>query len=398
MKYNSELDLNEKNSLSILIDRIKPYSTVLEFGSAHGRMTKYMTEVLHCTVYAVEIDSKAAQDAAKFAKKIVVDSIENYTWQKEFEDIQFDAIVFADVLEHLYDPQKVLMECKAFLKEEGSILVSIPNIAHNAIIINLLKNEFNYSPLGLLDNTHIKFFTKKTFDQLIEEMGYFKAYETATFVSPQESEFENSYGDLPQEIAEYLKSLDFGEMYQLIYELKKHPTPITSDYESYPKDFIQLFIEEDSGISEAHSLKFPVDKNSGFQEFVFDLADKHAVKGLRLDPFNNTCIIEIKKISLTQKDGRETDLLEHLVASECFHHGKNYFFYSSDPQIYFSHIDSGVYENARTLTVIVNYTHTQRDALEHTIANMDDQIDALKKRVESMKIKSRIKRLLSIFR
>lgn len=398
MKYNSELDVNEKNSLSILIDRIKPHSTVLEFGSANGRMTKYLSEELHCSVYAVEIDSEAAKDAAKFAKKIVVDSIENYGWQKEFENIKFDTIIFADVLEHLYDPQKVLMECKPFLKEEGSILVSVPNIAHNAIIINLLKNEFNYNALGLLDNTHIKFFTKKTFDQLIEKTGYFKTYETATFVSPEESEFENSYSDLPQDVAEYLKGLDFGEMYQLIYELKKHPTPITSDYELYPKDFIQLFIEEDDGISETNSLKFPVDKNSEFQEFVFDLADKKAVKGLRLDPFNNSCIIEIKKISLIKEDESEIDLIEHLAANSCYQHEKNYFFNTSDPQIYIANIEPNLYGNAGKLLITLRYIHTQRDALEHTITEMEHKIDELKKQVDSMKIKSRIKRLLSIFR
>ena len=162
-KYDCELNLEDRNSLSVLVGKVKPNSLVLEFGPANGRMTKYMKERLNCKVYAVEIDEDAAKDAAQYTEKIIVDSIENYRWQEEFKDLQFDYIIFADVLEHLYYPEKVLKSVRDFLREDGSILVSIPNIAHNAIIINLLKNEFNYHPTGLLDDTHIRFFTKKTF-------------------------------------------------------------------------------------------------------------------------------------------------------------------------------------------------------------------------------------------
>jgi 2-polyprenyl-3-methyl-5-hydroxy-6-metoxy-1,4-benzoquinol methylase len=216
-KYNTELDLDTRNSLSLLIKRIQPNSIILEFGPANGRMTKYLKEQLNCRVYAVELDENAAKDVSKYTEKIFVDNIENYNWKKEFEDLKFDFIIFADVLEHLYDPEKVLKSVNTFLADDGSILVSVPNIAHNSIIINLCRDQFIYKDVGLLDNTHIRFFTKITFDELIKKCNYNIKYEDAIFVAPIDTEFCNSYDEKD---LMFLKERTYGEAYQFIYELK----------------------------------------------------------------------------------------------------------------------------------------------------------------------------------
>jgi len=251
-KYDCALNLDNRNSLSILIKQVKPNSTVLEFGPANGRMTKHMKEQLNCTIYAVEIDTASAADASQYTEKMVVDSIENYAWAREFEGIKFDYIIFADVLEHLYYPEKVLRNVKDFLTIDGRVLISIPNIAHNAIIINLLRNEFNYSPTGLLDDTHIRFFTKKTFDQLIEKVGLFRAFETATFINPENTEFFNSYNDLPDEVSSFLRNQYYGEAYQFIYELKQEPCTVISDFSTRPpseKQYLRSKLDKTSRIS-----------------------------------------------------------------------------------------------------------------------------------------------------
>ena len=126
MKYDFDIDLETKNSLSIIINRIKPNSMVLEFGPANGRMTRYLKEVLNCKVYAVEIDKEAAKDAKRYCEKILVDDVEKYTWLEVYKDLEFDYIVFADVLEHLYYPEKVLKESKLLLKDEidGKVIIS----------------------------------------------------------------------------------------------------------------------------------------------------------------------------------------------------------------------------------------------------------------------------------
>lgn len=384
-KYNCELSLDDRNSLSLLINRIKPNTTILEFGPANGRMTKYIKEQLNCRVYAVELDEEAAKDAGKYTEKIVVDSIENYSWKKEFKDIKFDYIIFADVLEHLYYPEKVLKSVREFLKEDGSVLVSIPNIAHNAIVMGLLKDEFNYSPTGLLDDTHIRFFTKKTFDSLVEKCGYFRAYETAVFMQPQNTEFGYRYDETSANFAEYLSSLSHGEMYQLIYELKSYEVETFSDFkEEYKKDiskFIQLFIQDTKGISEENSIKMTVEQKSPAQRFEFDLKDLENIKNLRLDPLNDSCVIEIDSIVLKKQD-TSVDLVPYISSNCDIKHSNSYFFTTNDSQIYFENLPSDIFENTNSMEVSIRYAHISKDALEVTIKQ---ELEQTKQELEQTK-------------
>ncbi|EFM39204.1 methyltransferase domain protein [[Eubacterium] yurii subsp. margaretiae ATCC 43715] len=162
-KYDEKLDLYSWNSQTIIIEKIKPNSSVLEFGCANGRLTKHLNKEMGCKVTIVEIDEGSGKEASKYAKECFLGNergnIEKYYWSEINE--KFDYIVFADVLEHLYSPDKVLEQCKKVLKEDGLILISIPNVANYSIINQLLKGEFNYTEVGLLDNTHLRFFTKK---------------------------------------------------------------------------------------------------------------------------------------------------------------------------------------------------------------------------------------------
>lgn len=329
-KYDCDLYLDSRSSVSILISKIKPDSIVLEFGPANGRMTKYLKEKLNCKVYAVEIDKEAAKNTAIYTEKIVVDSIENYMWKDEFQDIKFDYIIFADVLEHLYSPEEVLKSVAPFLRTKGSILVSIPNISHNAITIGLLKNEFNYGPLGLLDDTHIRFYTKKTFDKLISKCGYHIAFETAIFTSPEDTELGYGYDQIPKSIAHYIAKLDHGEVYQYVYELKSYEIEKNSDFKEeykHPIRFSQIYIEDERGLSEDNSIKLKVSSKS--ELFKFQLkeikVEKHNV--LRFDPLNNSCIVKINKILAD-------DVSLKVVSSNASINIDNlYCFTTDDPQI-----------------------------------------------------------------
>jgi len=79
-------------------------------------------------------------------------------------------------LEHLRNPWRVLEETQQLLKSEGYIVVSIPNIAHGAIRLALLQGRFEYTELGILDNTHLRFFTRKTVEQLFERSLLYRCY------------------------------------------------------------------------------------------------------------------------------------------------------------------------------------------------------------------------------
>ena len=158
MKYDFELRMDERNSLSLIAKQVEENSIVLEFGPANGRLTRYLKEKKNCKIYAVEIDKDAAKDAGRFTEQIIIGDIEEFSWLENWSNIEFDYILFADVLEHLHDPLEVLKQTKCILKDSGKVIVSVPNVAHNAILIDLYRNIFNYTNVGLLDNTHIHLF------------------------------------------------------------------------------------------------------------------------------------------------------------------------------------------------------------------------------------------------
>lgn len=218
-KYDIDLDLTTKNSLSVIANKIKNNSKVLEFGPSHGRLTRYLKNSLECKVHCIELDDEAAKDASMYSEKMIVCDIESFTWTEEIKEERFDYIIFADVLEHLRNPKKVLSICKNYLNHTGSILISIPNIAHSSIIIDLLNDKFIYRDVGLLDDTHIKLFTKTTLDNLIDECGLFTKYETSIKIEPENTEFHNFYEELPSTVSSYIKKMPYANSYQFIMEL-----------------------------------------------------------------------------------------------------------------------------------------------------------------------------------
>ena len=140
-KYNFNFDIYEEDTLSWIAAEIGEKSNVLEFGAANGRLTKYLSQRKECIVDIVEIDEESGGEAAEYARKALLGNIEGdieqYKWLEL--DEQYDYVIFADVLEHLVNPQEVLKRCKSIIKDDGKILVSVPNISHNSIIILAFK-------------------------------------------------------------------------------------------------------------------------------------------------------------------------------------------------------------------------------------------------------------------
>ncbi|HLG98416.1 MAG TPA: bifunctional glycosyltransferase/class I SAM-dependent methyltransferase [Bryobacteraceae bacterium] len=95
---------------------------------------------------------------------------------------RFDRVLLLDVLEHLKSPGQILQQAHAALKREGSLIVSLPNVANIVVRLMLLFGQFNYQQRGLLDKTHLRFFTRKTARRLLEENGYSIEQERETVI------------------------------------------------------------------------------------------------------------------------------------------------------------------------------------------------------------------------
>ena len=143
---------------------------VLDVGCSTGQLAKRLKEK-GCKVYGIEVDEGAAKIARRCCEDVIVKDVEllkELPYPKNF----FDVIIFADVLEHLRNPLNVLINLKKYLKDDGHILCSIPNVAHIYVRLNLLFGRWNYQKEGILDETHLRFFTLKTAKNLVEKAGY----------------------------------------------------------------------------------------------------------------------------------------------------------------------------------------------------------------------------------
>ncbi|MEG2295981.1 MAG: class I SAM-dependent methyltransferase, partial [Oscillospiraceae bacterium] len=339
-KYDVGYEITDTNSTYYWVcNKIPAESRVLEFGSSNGILTKNLAEK-GCIVDIVEIDQKSGEQAAKFANRSLIGptqgNIENNIWCDELKDEKYDYIVFLDVLEHLYNPMDILIKCKGFLKDNGSILLSVPNIAHNSIIINLINNKFEYTKLGLLDDTHIRFFAYDTVCKMVEDSGYCAIEKKALQNPVSSNEIKNNYGDVPSNTAGVLRVREFADVYQFIFELKKgefytsndvlHTTNLNASlYQSV------IFIKEkdDECFSEGKTLRYYIDPNK--VSIALDFSGFPNATQIRIDPLEVSCILKNIKL-YTNKAG----LIEDIIIKE--HNGVidengSYIFGHNDPQL-----------------------------------------------------------------
>ena len=222
-KYDFEIDLSDRTSTGIILNKIKPGSVVLEFGCATGRMTRYMKEAMDCKVYIVEFDAGAYEKALQFAAGGVCGDIMTYSWLEEFRDVRFDAVIFADVLEHLSRPEEVLAKAAELLKDTGSIYVSVPNITHNDILLKACTEHFDYTRTGLLDEDHIHFWGLENLKALPRRCGLNVRSIEGTCCATGDSEQAIS-GNGQMLLTNLLRQRRAGEVYQFVITLDRGET------------------------------------------------------------------------------------------------------------------------------------------------------------------------------
>ena len=142
---------------------------VLDVGCGAGELGFALKKRQRTEVHGVELVFSAAESAKSYLDKV---------WNSAIEDVlpdlpgdYYDCIVVADILEHLIDPWAVLTILKSKLSSDGKIIASIPNIQNWKIISDLIQGEWNYRNEGILDRTHLRFFTRKSVEELFWRAG-----------------------------------------------------------------------------------------------------------------------------------------------------------------------------------------------------------------------------------
>lgn len=138
---------------------------VLDVGCALGINGKYLLENKYANkVIGVEYDNHMAEEASEFNSKVYCGDLNDSNFRTSVinQNLTFDYILFGDILEHLVDPWKVLAELKSTLKPDGRIIVSLPNIAHIELFVQVfIKGTWPRNDRGIFDKTHIRWFTRK---------------------------------------------------------------------------------------------------------------------------------------------------------------------------------------------------------------------------------------------
>ncbi len=163
-------DPQQVPNLRTQLDLIPNGSAVLEVGTAAGHMTRALKEK-GCNVIGLELSEEFAKMAAPFARRMVVGNVEQLDLDAQIPE-RFDVVLCGDVLEHLTAPEVVLSSLKRRLSENGFLVVSLPNVAHGSVRLGLFEGRFSYVREGLLDATHLRFFTFASMVELFNNAGY----------------------------------------------------------------------------------------------------------------------------------------------------------------------------------------------------------------------------------
>jgi len=169
--------LSQNNIDRIQIGMIPFNSRVLEIGCATGYMSEYMTKKMGCQVTGVELNDDQAELAREKCHKLISGGIDDDEVQRQLDQVvieqgRFDVIFMSQVIEHIPYPEQVMVRMHEWLDPGGILVISTCNIAHWKYRMKLLAGKWEYEEYGVLDKSHLRFFTTKSFERFLQNCGY----------------------------------------------------------------------------------------------------------------------------------------------------------------------------------------------------------------------------------
>ncbi len=176
LPYDFDLRLNHPVSTHAVQFQLIPVgSRVLDVGCHTGILGAALKEKKQCEVIGIDNDERAIAVAGDRLDSVRLVNLEVDSWSDLMLTLglaNFDIILFGDVIEHTREPQQILSEARKLLKPGGKVIVSLPNVANLRVRLGLLFGNFDYGDSGILDKSHLRFFTQKSARELVGEAGY----------------------------------------------------------------------------------------------------------------------------------------------------------------------------------------------------------------------------------
>lgn len=335
-KYDMPMEIlstQNETSHGKILKQIKSGSRVLECGCATGYMTRYMKEIIGAEVYIIEYDQKAFDQAIQFAVDGICADLMTDFWLDKFQEIKFDYILFADVLEHLTKPESVLRKAASLLKNDGKIIISIPNVTHNDVIMSMCANRWRYSSIGLLDETHLRFFGEEDLDDFAHQAELAIVLQDGTYKAMSTTEQRCDNQEINRALFQILKKRPFGEVYQFVLTLQKEKYVKENKILKqvcYPfvneKDSKLYYAENEKQLSEDKCIKKKYISDD-YYNMNFSIPSNQ-YKCLRFDPIENSCCI-VRNLEI-HAEGKLLDIFP-VNGVRC---GNYDIFCTEDPQYY----------------------------------------------------------------
>jgi GT2 family glycosyltransferase len=162
-----------------------------------------------------------------------IGDIEKMDLDSLFVPSSFDVIMYGDLLEHLVSPEEVLKKTMKYLRPDGYLVVSLPNICHGDILLNMLMGNFHYTSMGLLDTTHLRFFGLKNIIDLFSGCGYSITAIHTTKAEIGSTEQRVDPDLVPKPLLTFVASLPNADVYQYVFKAvpSHHPEAATDLFE-----------------------------------------------------------------------------------------------------------------------------------------------------------------------
>jgi len=146
---------------------------IIEIGCSSGALAREYKKInSNCEYIGVEIMTDYGDLAQRYCDRVIIGDVESFPATFFSDNSDVDCWIFADVLEHLKDPWEILRKISSVLGGDGSVVACIPNIQHWSIQSLISTGDFRYQDIGILDRTHIRWFTRKTIIEMFEQTGF----------------------------------------------------------------------------------------------------------------------------------------------------------------------------------------------------------------------------------
>jgi methionine biosynthesis protein MetW len=172
LRYDGHI-LDADEIVGIIAKLISPNDRVLDVGCGTGSVARLLADACQARIVGIEPDEVRAAMAASRGLDVHVGCLSSDLIQRIG---QFDVVLFADVLEHLPNPYSELVRAREALRPRGRVILSVPNVAHWSVRVDILRGRFRYQSSGIMDATHLRWFTADGIRSLVTSAGFEVTY------------------------------------------------------------------------------------------------------------------------------------------------------------------------------------------------------------------------------